>query len=264
MFVISKHQWRVTVEDLKDKCIKIIINLCYWATLYKDVICALAGVAQWIECLAANQGIHGLIPSRGTGLGCGPGPELGAHESSRTLISTQEYTQKEMWRESKHVSTKTQQGTKEDSNRGNEERKCFKTYRNQIAKWQTSLLALAGVAQWTEYWPVNQRVISSLPSQGTRLDCRPGPQLQVCRRQPHINVSLPLFLPPFPSLSKNKLIIFFLKKSSSVIIFNANGLTLAGWIKTHDPSTCCLQEIHLRSKGTKFESEKMEKDIPYK
>ena len=36
--------------------------------------------------------------------------------------------------------------------------------------------ALAGVAQWTERWPVNQRVTGSMPSQGTGLGCGPGPQ----------------------------------------------------------------------------------------
>ena len=35
---------------------------------------ALAGVAQWIECQPANQGVTGSIPSQGTCLGCGPGP----------------------------------------------------------------------------------------------------------------------------------------------------------------------------------------------
>ena len=34
---------------------------------------------------------------------------------------------------------------------------------------KTLILALAGVAQWTESWPVNQRVTGSIPSQGTRL-----------------------------------------------------------------------------------------------
>ena len=37
-------------------------------------------------------------------------------------------------------------------------------------------LALAGVAQWIERWPANQRVASSIPSQGTCLGCWPGPQ----------------------------------------------------------------------------------------
>ena len=36
--------------------------------------------------------------------------------------------------------------------------------------------ALAGVAQWIERRPVNQRVAGSIPSQGTSLGCRLGPQ----------------------------------------------------------------------------------------
>ena len=38
-------------------------------------------------------------------------------------------------------------------------------------------LALAGVAQWIEHWPVNRKVTSSIPSQGTCLNCGLGPQL---------------------------------------------------------------------------------------
>ena len=56
---------------------------------------------------------------------------------------------------------------------------------------------LAGVAQWIECRPVNQRVDGSIPSQGTCLGCRPGPELGLCEGQPHIDVSIPLFLPPF-------------------------------------------------------------------
>ena len=44
------------------------------------------------------------------------------------------------------------------------------------AKTQVRALALAGVAQWIECLPANQRVTSSIPSQGTCLGCRPGPQ----------------------------------------------------------------------------------------
>ena len=73
-------------------------------------------------------------------------------------------------------------------------------------------LALAGVAQWIELRPVNQRVAGSIPSQGTCLGCGPGPQQEAHERQPHIDVSLPLFLPPFP-LSKNKI----LKKVATLI-----------------------------------------------
>ena len=58
----------------------------------------------------------------------------------------------------------------------------------------------AGVALWIECWPMNQKVASSIPSQGTWLYYRTGPQLGVCERQSHIAVSLPLFLPPFLSL----------------------------------------------------------------
>ena len=58
--------------------------------------------------------------------------------------------------------------------------------------------ALAGVAQWIEHGPVNQRVTDSIPSQDTCLSCRPGPQWGMHERQPHIDVSL--FLPPFASL----------------------------------------------------------------
>ena len=36
-------------------------------------------------------------------------------------------------------------------------------------------LTLAGVAQWTERQPANQRVTGLIPSQGTCLGCRPGP-----------------------------------------------------------------------------------------
>ena len=65
---------------------------------------------------------------------------------------------------------------------------------------EMQLTALAGVAEWIECQPVNQRVTGLIPSQGTCLGCGPGPQLGVYNRQPHVNVSLPLFLPPFPSL----------------------------------------------------------------
>ena len=37
-------------------------------------------------------------------------------------------------------------------------------------------VALAGVAQWIEHQPMKQRVADSIPSQGTCLGCRPGPQ----------------------------------------------------------------------------------------
>ena len=39
-------------------------------------------------------------------------------------------------------------------------------------------VALAGVVQWTECWPVNRKVIGLIPGQGTCLGCGPGPQLR--------------------------------------------------------------------------------------
>ena len=51
--------------------------------------------------------------------------------------------------------------------------------------------ALAGVAQWIECWPANERVTGLIPSQGTCLGCRPGSLLEARERQPHTDVSLP-------------------------------------------------------------------------
>ena len=68
---------------------------------------------------------------------------------------------------------------------------------------QKVLTALAGVAQWTECRPANQKVAGSIPSQGPCLGCRPGPQLGVLEGQPHIDVSVPLsFLSPLSKINK--------------------------------------------------------------
>ena len=61
------------------------------------------------------------------------------------------------------------------------------------------IFALIGVAQWIEHGPVNQRVTGLVPGQDTCLGCGLGSRGWVQERQPHINVSLPLFLLPFPS-----------------------------------------------------------------
>ena len=63
------------------------------------------------------------------------------------------------------------------------------------------LINSAGVAQWTECRPANQRVAGSSPSQGTWLRCKPGPGGGgvggAGERQPHSDVS--------PSLSPSSL-----------------------------------------------------------
>ena len=76
----------------------------------------------------------------------------------------------------------------------------FRTTWNRMAVYKIWPLALAGVAQWIEHQPVNQRVTGSIPSQGTCLGCGPGPRWGVHERQPHMDVSLPLFLPAYPSV----------------------------------------------------------------
>ena len=68
--------------------------------------------------------------------------------------------------------------------------------------------ALAGVAQWIEHWPANQKVTGSIPSQGTCLGGRPGPQLGgVCKRQPvDVSLAYQCFCPSLPPVSlKNKI-----------------------------------------------------------
>ena len=56
---------------------------------------------------------------------------------------------------------------------------------------------------WCGSVVVNQSVAGLNPSQGTYLGCGSGPLQGGHKRQPHTVVSLPHFLPPFPSL-KNK------------------------------------------------------------
>ena len=73
---------------------------------------------------------------------------------------------------------------------------------------QESVIALAGVAPWVEQGTVNRKVAGLIPSQGTCLDCRSGPQLGAFERQP-VNVPIvhqcfsPSFFLPYP-LSKSK------------------------------------------------------------
>ena len=50
-----------------------------WLTLKKKHP-ALAGVAQWIGCRSASQGVTGSVPGWGTCLGCRPHPQWGVRE----------------------------------------------------------------------------------------------------------------------------------------------------------------------------------------
>ena len=66
--------------------------------------------------------------------------------------------------------------------------------------WLKMYVVLAGVAQWIKRQPANQKVASRIPNQGTCLGWEPGHQEGASEWKPHIGVSLPLFLPPFPSV----------------------------------------------------------------
>ena len=68
----------------------------------------------------------------------------------------------------------------------------------------TRKISQDGVDQWIEHWPANQRVSDLISSYGICLGCRQGPQHEALKRQPRTDISLSLFLPPFPSLKINK------------------------------------------------------------
>ena len=54
--------------------------------------------------------------------------------------------------------------------------KMFTKLKVHLTRASESGSALAGVAQWIECQPVNQRVTGLIPSQGTWSGCGPGPQ----------------------------------------------------------------------------------------
>ena len=74
--------------------------------------------------------------------------------------------------------------------------------------------ALAGVAQWIECWPANRGITHAWVAGQV-------PQCGECKRQPHIAVSLPLFLSSFPSLKINKIFKKQLEKQY---------LSFCGWL----------------------------------
>ena len=59
---------------------------------------------------------------------------------------------------------------------------------------------MASVAQCIERWPADQKVASSIPSHGTCLGCRLGPQLRHVKGNQLMFLLHALSLPPFPNL----------------------------------------------------------------
>ena len=66
---------------------------------------------------------------------------------------------------------------------------------HSLVKVNTTIRALAGVAPW--YRPGNQRVARCDSQSGHMTGLQARPPEEVCERQPHIDVSLPLSLPLF-------------------------------------------------------------------
>ena len=66
------------------------------------------------------------------------------------------------------------------------------------------ITALAGVTQWTEHRTVNQRVTGSISQSGHLPELQAKSPCGARKSQLHMDVSLPLFLSPFPSLKISK------------------------------------------------------------
>ena len=99
------NSWQLSVLFTGDHCqchrtVAVVTTIAWacWPTVDLDAvgnsefslskrrISDLAGVAQWIECLPANQRFISLIPSQGIYLGCRPGPQLGHMRGNHTLM----------------------------------------------------------------------------------------------------------------------------------------------------------------------------------
>ena len=79
-------------------------------------------------------------------------------------------------------------------------------------------VTLAGVTQWIECQPANQRVTSSIPTQGTYLGCRTdGQQGHMRGNHTLMFLSLSFFLPS--PLSKNKQIKSFKNAHKFFVVF---------------------------------------------
>ena len=79
-------------------------------------------------------------------------------------------------------------------------------------------LALAGVTQWLGRRPSHQKVVSSIPNQGTYLGLGSGPVLGVCKRQPINDLFSHRYFSPSlsPSLLSLKIKEIFLKDNMLV------------------------------------------------
>ena len=90
----------------------------------------------------------------------------------------------------------------------------------KVSNLKVHTFALAGVAQWIERQPMNQRVTGSIPSQGTCLGCKPGLWWGMVVSGNHTLMFLSLsFSLPSP-LSKNKINTIFNKIKNK-------------WLETH-------------------------------
>ena len=68
---------------------------------------------------------------------------------------------------------------------------------DRASSYDLKMHMLAGMTQWIECQPANQRVAGSVPSQGTCLGFRPGPWWGIVRGN-HTLMFLPLIPPPPP------------------------------------------------------------------
>ena len=156
--------------------IYVCVCVCIHVYIYKST---LAGVAQWIEHQPVNLKVAGSFPGRGTCPGCWPGPQLGACERQPIDIS---FTH-QCFSPSLAFSLKINKAF-------------LKKKKKEILPWLVWLSGLSAGLRTKGCWFDSQS--------GHMPDCRPGPQWRVCKRLPHTDVPLPLFLLPVPSLKVNK------------------------------------------------------------
>ena len=69
----TSKEHEVTIEALRNSFRRLIEALKPFLKI--TLFFAMAGVPQWIQCRPVNQRVPGSIPSQGSRLGCGPGPQ---------------------------------------------------------------------------------------------------------------------------------------------------------------------------------------------